>query len=38
LFPLYVYYPSRHFVPAKLRVFVDFLVSSLEMEQPRLFA
>jgi DNA-binding transcriptional LysR family regulator len=29
LFPLYVYYPSRHFVPAKLRVFLDFLVSSL---------
>jgi DNA-binding transcriptional LysR family regulator len=38
MFPLYVYYPSRHFVPAKLRVFLDFLVSSLEVEQPLLFA
>jgi DNA-binding transcriptional LysR family regulator len=38
LFPLYVYYPSRHSVPAKLRVFLDFLVSSLEAERPRLFA
>jgi DNA-binding transcriptional LysR family regulator len=38
LFPLYVYYPSRHSVPAKLRVFFDFLVSSLEAERPRLFA
>ena len=25
LFPLYAYYPSRHFVPAKLRAFLDFL-------------
>jgi DNA-binding transcriptional LysR family regulator len=24
-FPLYVYHTSRHFVPAKLRVFLDFL-------------
>jgi len=38
LFPLYVYYPSRHFVPAKLRAFLDFLVSSLEAERPLLFA
>ena len=38
LFPLYVYYPSRHFVPDKLRVFLDFLVSSLEAERPLLFA
>jgi DNA-binding transcriptional LysR family regulator len=38
LFPLYVYYPSRHSVPAKLRVFLDFLVSCLEAERPRLFA
>ena len=30
LFPLYVYYPSRHFVPSKLRVFLDFLASSLQ--------
>jgi DNA-binding transcriptional LysR family regulator len=25
LFPLYAYHPSRHFVPAKLRAFLDFL-------------
>jgi DNA-binding transcriptional LysR family regulator len=25
LFPLYVYHTSRHFVPAKLRAFLDFL-------------
>ena len=25
LFPLYVYYTSRHYVPAKLRAFLDFL-------------
>jgi DNA-binding transcriptional LysR family regulator len=30
LFPLYVYYPSRHFVPSKLRVFLDFLASALQ--------
>jgi len=24
-FPLYVYHPSRHFVPAKLRVFLDYI-------------
>jgi len=29
LFPLYAYYPSRHFVPAKLRAFLDFLASSI---------
>jgi DNA-binding transcriptional LysR family regulator len=28
LFPLYVYHPSRHFVPAKLRAFLDFLAMS----------
>jgi DNA-binding transcriptional LysR family regulator len=33
LFPLYIYHPSRHFVPAKLRVFVEFLVSSLQAEE-----
>jgi DNA-binding transcriptional LysR family regulator len=38
LFPLYVYYPSGHVVPAKLRVFLDFLVSALEAERPKLFA
>jgi DNA-binding transcriptional LysR family regulator len=30
LFPLYAYYPSRHFVPARLRAFLDFLTSALE--------
>ncbi|MDB6080110.1 MAG: transcriptional regulator, LysR family [Akkermansiaceae bacterium] len=30
LFPVYVYYPSRHFVPAKLRAFLDFLVVTLQ--------
>ena len=38
LFPLYVYYPSRPFVPAKLRVFLDFIVASLAAERPRLSA
>jgi len=33
LFSLYIYHPSRHFVPAKLRVFVEFLVSSLQAEE-----
>jgi DNA-binding transcriptional LysR family regulator len=33
LFPLYVYYPSRHFVPSKLRVFLDFLASSVQAER-----
>jgi DNA-binding transcriptional LysR family regulator len=32
LFPLYLYHPSRHFVPAKLRVFSDFIVSSLNLK------
>jgi DNA-binding transcriptional LysR family regulator len=32
LFPLYVYHPSRHFVPAKLRVFTEFLADSLKAE------
>ncbi len=31
LFPLYAYHPSRHFVPAKLRAFLDFL-TSLQLE------
>ena len=26
-FPLYAFYPSRHHVPAKVRVFLDFIVS-----------
>ncbi|WP_267929730.1 LysR family transcriptional regulator [Paraburkholderia sp. ZP32-5] len=25
-FPLYVYYPSRHYIPAKTRAFLDFVV------------
>jgi DNA-binding transcriptional LysR family regulator len=28
-FPLYVYYPSRSHVPAKVRTFIDFIVESL---------
>jgi hypothetical protein len=28
LFPLYVFLPSRHLPPAKVRVFVDFVVES----------
>jgi len=28
-FPLYVYHTSRHFVPAKLRAFLDFLSASI---------
>ena len=29
-FPLHAYYPSRHFVPAKTRVFLDFVMGLLE--------
>jgi DNA-binding transcriptional LysR family regulator len=28
-FPLYVYYPSRNYVPAKVRKFIDFIIGSL---------
>jgi DNA-binding transcriptional LysR family regulator len=38
LFPLYVYHTSRHFVPAKLRAFLDFLdtlVSERKEIQPQ---
>ncbi len=28
LFPLYVYYPSRHLPPARVRAFVDLVVAS----------
>lgn len=28
-FPLYVYYPSRNHVPAKVRAFIDFIVSMM---------
>ena len=31
-FPLYVYYASRNHVPAKVRKFIDFVVSSLSSE------
>ena len=31
-FPLYVYYVSRNYVPAKLRKFIDFIVESLSAE------
>jgi DNA-binding transcriptional LysR family regulator len=33
LFPLYVYHPSRHFVPARLKVFTEFLAASLKLER-----
>ena len=26
-FPLYIYYPSRHYLPAKTRAFIDFVVA-----------
>jgi DNA-binding transcriptional LysR family regulator len=28
-FPLYVYYVSRNYLPAKVRAFIDFIVKSL---------
>src|SRR5581483_587858 len=28
-FPLYVYYPSRSYVPAKVKAFIDFITGSL---------
>jgi DNA-binding transcriptional LysR family regulator len=31
-FPLYVYYASRNYVPAKVRKFIDFIVASLSVE------
>ena len=31
-FPLYVYYVSRNYVPAKVRRFIDFIVASLNRE------
>jgi DNA-binding transcriptional LysR family regulator len=31
-FPLYVYYASRNYVPAKVRTFIDFIVDSLKMQ------
>ena len=32
LFPLNVYYISRHHVPAKVRAFIDFILGSLKAE------
>lgn len=34
-FPLYVYYPSRAHVPAKVRAFIDFVVRMMAGPQPR---
>jgi DNA-binding transcriptional LysR family regulator len=34
-FPLYVYYPSRNHVPAKVRTFIDFIVASLGSESAK---
>jgi DNA-binding transcriptional LysR family regulator len=34
-FPLYVYYPSRSHVPAKVRTFIDFIVASLGNESAK---
>jgi DNA-binding transcriptional LysR family regulator len=31
-FPLYVYYASQNYVPAKVRTFIDFIVDSLKTE------
>jgi len=30
LFPLYVFHPSRHLPPAKVRAFIDFVVASMK--------
>jgi DNA-binding transcriptional LysR family regulator len=35
LFPLYVYHPSRHFVPARLRALTEFLMGSVNPERPK---
>ena len=35
-FPLYVYYPSRNHVPAKVRAFIDFVVSMMPDHAGRL--
>jgi DNA-binding transcriptional LysR family regulator len=37
VFPLYVYHTSRHFVPVKLRTFLDFLGTSLDTATESLF-
>lgn len=33
-FPLYVYYPSRAHVPAKVRAFIDFVAGMMPVRQP----
>jgi DNA-binding transcriptional LysR family regulator len=33
-FPLYVYYPSRNHVPAKVRAFIDFVVGMMPGLEP----
>jgi DNA-binding transcriptional LysR family regulator len=33
-FPLYIYYPSRAHVPAKVRAFIDFVASMMPVLQP----
>jgi len=32
-FPLYVYHPSRHFVPARMKALTEFLMESVKSEQ-----
>ena len=34
-FPLYVYYPSRNHVPAKVRAFIDFVVGMMPRLQSK---
>jgi len=34
LFPLYAYHPSRHFVPVKMRAFLDFIVHASRIRPP----
>jgi DNA-binding transcriptional LysR family regulator len=33
-FPLYVYYPSRHHVPRKVRAFIDFIAATCRPSAP----
>jgi len=33
-YPLYVYYPSRRHVPAKVRAFIDFVVGMMPSQRP----
>jgi len=34
MFPLFIYFPSRHYIPAKVRAFQAFVVDSLPGAQP----